>query len=145
MILHYFNSLIQNLYHANFCKIHAMIRRGKIYYENKNMINIINFFSLNYVPDTWQLLIQWNLSKLKQVLGLWCLMPLYPLPLSRGINMVPRWFSLESSWSWSYGIWIYNYLRNQFLSKVWTLFIAKCTRYNIMWWSLSMTCDRTVI
>ena len=29
-----------------------MIRRGKIYYENKNMINIIKKFSLNYVPDT---------------------------------------------------------------------------------------------
>jgi len=41
------------------------------------------------------------------------------------------------SWPWSYGNWIYNYLCNQFLSplKLWvrTLFMARCTRYNIMW------------
>jgi len=39
-------------------------------------------------------------------------------------------------WSWSYGSWIYNYLCNQCLSplKLWvrTLFMARCTRYNIM-------------
>ena len=41
------------------------------------------------------------------------------------------------SWSWSYGSWIYNCLYNQCLSplKFWvrTPFIARCTRYNIMW------------
>jgi len=43
------------------------------------------------------------------------------------------------SWSWSYGSWIYHYLRNQSLSplKLWvrTPFMARCTRYNItgMW------------
>jgi len=41
------------------------------------------------------------------------------------------------SWSWSYGSWIYNYLCNQCLSslKLWvrTLFMGRCTRYNIMW------------
>ena len=40
-------------------------------------------------------------------------------------------------WSWLYGSWIYNYLCNQCLSPlklwVWTLFMARCTRYNIMW------------
>jgi len=39
--------------------------------------------------------------------------------------------------SWSYGSWIYNYLCNHCLSllKLWllTLFMARCTRYNIMW------------
>ena len=41
------------------------------------------------------------------------------------------------SWSWSHGSWIYNYLCNQCLSplKLWVRipFIARCTRYNIMW------------
>ena len=41
------------------------------------------------------------------------------------------------SWLWSYGSWIYNYLCNQCQPslKLWvpTSFMAKCTRYNIMW------------
>ena len=41
------------------------------------------------------------------------------------------------SWSWSYGSWIHNYLCNQCLSplKLWvrTPFMARCTRYNILW------------
>jgi hypothetical protein len=44
---------------------------------------------------------------------------------------------LGLSWSWLYGSWIYNYLCNQCLSplKLWvlTLFMARCTWYNIMW------------
>jgi hypothetical protein len=40
-----------------------------------------------------------------------------------------------SSWSWSYGCWIYNYLCNQSLSplRLWVRvsIIARCTRYNI--------------
>jgi hypothetical protein len=47
------------------------------------------------------------------------------------------------SWSWSYGSWIYNYLCNQCLSplKLWAPIplVARCTRYNIMWKSLSVT------
>ena len=50
------------------------------------------------------------------------------------------------SWSWSYYSWICNYLCNQCLSPltlwVWTPFMARCTQYNIMWYSLSVTCDR---
>ena len=42
-----------------------------------------------------------------------------------------------SSWSWSQGSWIYNYLCNQCLSplKLWVQIplMARCTRYNIMW------------
>ena len=53
------------------------------------------------------------------------------------------------SWLLLYGSWIYNYLCNQCLSplKLWvqTPFIARCTWYNIMWWSLSVTCDRSVV
>jgi len=41
------------------------------------------------------------------------------------------------SWCWSYASWIYNYLCNQCLSSLmlWvrTLFMVRCTRYNIMW------------
>jgi len=40
-------------------------------------------------------------------------------------------------WWWSYGSWIYNYQCNQCLSPLhlWvrTSFMARCTRYNIMW------------
>jgi hypothetical protein len=43
----------------------------------------------------------------------------------------------------------HNYLCNQCLSplKLWdrTLFMARCTRYNNMWSSLSVTCDRSVV
>jgi len=50
-----------------------------------------------------------------------------------------------SSWLWSYGSWIYNFLCNQckWPQTLWvrTLFIARCTRYNIM----SVTCDRWVV
>ena len=53
------------------------------------------------------------------------------------------------SWLWSYGSWIYNYLCNQCLSplKLWvrTPYIARFTKYNIMWWRLSMACDRSVV
>jgi len=55
----------------------------------------------------------------------------------------------ESLWSWSYCSWIYNYLCNQCLSPlklwVWTPYMPRCTRYNIMWWSLSVTYDRSVV
>jgi len=46
-------------------------------------------------------------------------------------------FTQGPSWSWSYSSWIYNYLCNHCLSplKLWirTPFMARCTRYNIMW------------
>jgi hypothetical protein len=45
-------------------------------------------------------------------------------------------------WSWTCGSWIYIYLCNQCLPtlKLWVriLFMARCTRYNIMWSSLSV-------
>jgi hypothetical protein len=55
-------------------------------------------------------------------------------------------FAMQSvkglSWSWSYGVWIYNYLCNQCLSPLtlWvrTRFMGRCTRWNIMWSSLSV-------
>ena len=52
------------------------------------------------------------------------------------------------TWTWSYGSWIFNYLCNQCLSPVtWvrTLFMARCTRCNIMWYSLSVTCNRSMV
>ena len=53
------------------------------------------------------------------------------------------------SWSWSNGSWIYNYLCNQCLSllKLWVriLLMVRCTHYNIMWSSLSVTWDRLVV
>jgi hypothetical protein len=54
-----------------------------------------------------------------------------------------------SPWLWSYGSWIYNYLCNECLSPLtlWvrTPFMTRCTRYNIMWVSLSMTWERSVV
>ena len=53
-----------------------------------------------------------------------------------------------SSWSWSYSL-IYNYLCNQCLSPqklwVWTPFMGRCTQYNIIWYSLSVTCGRSMV
>ena len=47
------------------------------------------------------------------------------------------------SWSWLYDSWIYNYLSNQHLSLlklwVWIPLMARCTRYSIMWYNLSVT------
>ena len=50
---------------------------------------------------------------------------------------------LRPSWSWLYGSWIYNCLCNEYLSTLtlWVRipFMTRCTRYNIMWWSVSVT------
>jgi hypothetical protein len=46
----------------------------------------------------------------------------------------------EPSWSWLYGIWIYNYLCLSPLKLwVWIPHMARCTQYNIMWSSLPVT------
>ena len=53
-----------------------------------------------------------------------------------------------ASWLWLHGSLIYNYLCNQWLSSltwVWIPLKARCTRYNIMWSSLSVTCCRSVV
>ena len=54
-----------------------------------------------------------------------------------------------SSWLWSEGSWIYNYLCNQCISQLsWefeSTFMARCTRCNITWSSLSVTCDKSVV
>ena len=51
--------------------------------------------------------------------------------------------------SWSQSSWIYNYLHNQCLSplQLWVPIplMARCTRHNFMWSSLSVTCDRSVV
>jgi len=53
------------------------------------------------------------------------------------------------SWSWSYGSWISNYLYNQCLLPLSVVSLypaqARCTQYNIMWSSLSVTCNRSVV
>jgi hypothetical protein len=71
------------------------------------------------------------------------LLPSYP------VNKCTITIEYGPSWSWSYGSWIYNYMCNQCLSPiqlwVWTLFMARCTRCNIMWQILSVTCDRSVV
>ena len=53
------------------------------------------------------------------------------------------------SWPWSYGSWIYSHLCNRCLSplKLWVriLLMARCTWYKFTWWSLSVTCGRSVV
>ena len=48
-----------------------------------------------------------------------------------------------------FGSWIYNYLCNQCLSpprvRVQIPLMVRCTQYHIMWKSLSVTCDRSVV
>ena len=70
------------------------------------------------------------------------------LPYEVCISLRQVWGAVNS-WSGLYGGWIYNYSCNQFLSplKLWvrTPFVERCTRYNIMWYSLSVTCDRSVV
>jgi len=61
------------------------------------------------------------------------------------LMILPRFGHCVSGQSWSYGSWICSYLCNQWLSqlKLWFRIplIARCTRYNIMWYSLSVTWD----
>jgi hypothetical protein len=54
-----------------------------------------------------------------------------PAPPEGGYSVLPLF---SKGPSWSCGSWIYNYLCNQCLSwlmRVWTSFMARCTRYNI--------------
>jgi hypothetical protein len=56
---------------------------------------------------------------------------------------------LRPSWSLLYGSWIYNCLCNEYLSTL-TLWVriplmTRCTRYNIMWWSVSVTYGRSLV
>ena len=55
---------------------------------------------------------------------------------------------VEPSWALSYGRWIYNYLCMQCISplKLWVRIsvMAKCTRYNNRWYSLSVTCHTSM-
>ena len=56
--------------------------------------------------------------------------------------------NVEPSWALSYGRWIYNYLCMQCISplKLWVRIsvMAKCTRYNNRWYSLSVTCHTSM-
>jgi hypothetical protein len=72
------------------------------------------------------------------------------------INSSPSFYCLSITWhhnlcrwSWSYGSWIYNYLCNQCLSPpmLWVQIplMVRCSRYNIMWLNLSVTCGRSVV
>jgi hypothetical protein len=72
-----------------------------------------------------------NFLHLTMVLSVfWYLFGIFNLFLHGLVNMGPLW-------SRSYGSWIYNYLSNQCLLPltlwVWTPFMARCTRYHIMW------------
>ena len=70
-------------------------------------------------------------------------------PYESFLLMISIAIILGLSLSWSFGSWINNYLCNQCLSplKLWVRipFMTRCTRYNIMWWSLSVTCNRSVV
>ena len=63
------------------------------------------------------------------------------------IHVLDCWFHSVQG-PWTYGSWIYDYLCNQCISplKLWirTPFMAMCTRINIMWYNLSVTCNSLV-
>jgi hypothetical protein len=74
------------------------------------------------------------------ILSTYCLSKVIYVPLPKS--------SEGPLWSGSYGSWIYNYLCNQCISPL-TLCSnpaqARCIRYNIMWYSLSVTSYRSVV
>ena len=76
---------------------------------------------------------------------IWTFFNFYHKILSFTVKLV---FNGGSLWSWSYDNWIYNYLCNQCLSslKLWIRIplMARCTWYNFMWSSLSVTSHRLV-
>jgi hypothetical protein len=54
---------------------------------------------------------------------------------------------LHPFWTWSFGSWIYNYLCYQRKSPLmlWVRISNQYDVYTIMWYSLSVTCDRSVV
>ena len=73
----------------------------------------------------------------RDLIIVWFHLSMQSLPISIKVLELEVYFI---SIDWSYGSWIYNYLCNQCLSplKLWV-------RYNIMWSSLSVTCDRSMV
>ena len=86
-----------------------------------------NFWAIRYCPDSNRIIALNYMYYNRGCVYVWTLYNI--LMLKPKI----RW----PLWSWLYGSWIYNYLCNQCLSplKLWvrTLFMARCTWYNIMW------------
>jgi hypothetical protein len=110
-----------------------------IRYVSKNvpMLKFPTYYSFH------QLFLKQYIGAMYIGLGLWCWMLLSTiLQLYRGGQFYKL---LGASWSWSYGTcsWIYNYICNQNLSplKLWVRspFMVMCTRYNIIWSSISQT------
>jgi len=57
--------------------------------------------------------------------------------------------TIIEGWSWSYGIWIYSYLHCMQSVHITTDVVSSNLDqgeiYNIMWSSLSVTCDRSMV
>ena len=108
--------------------------------QNFNCLMNVCFFCLNRHDIT--ALVLWCFIKKRA----FCNMRFIVLRASFINISIISWGSLLSL---SYGSWIYNYLCNQYLSplKLWvrTPFMVRCTWYNIMWSSLSVTCDRSEV
>ena len=64
-------------------------------------------------------------------------------------KIYPSIGSKETLLSWSFGSWISHYKCNQCLSTlmlwVWIPLMARCTRYNLIWYICSLVCDRTMV
>ena len=117
---------------------------------------------VQYIPVWLSWILNSFVKSLKHVRCKWAsLLPCYIICMSQFIiilknktDVLLTYFPLRKLCmhirpSWSCGSWIYNYLCNQCRSPpklcVWTPFTSRFTRYNIMWYSLSVTCDRSVV
>ena len=129
-----------------FFPIHEFFKRSKIQIISWHFqVNILFLYNLETVTfSEWQKHGPHSASTLKSLMNV----ALHERRYENLINNYLFVLLLKGS-SWSYGSWIYDYLCNQCLSllKLWgrNPFMAWCTRYNIMWQSLSVTCDRSVV
>ena len=74
------------------------------------------------------------------------------IPPCNGKHFTPYDRQYRPMWPlllWSVGSWISHYKYNQCISllTLWTRipFMARCTRYNFIWYIFSVTCDRTMV
>ena len=129
-----------------------MRRQVKLHFRPSNPNNTVISVEYLFLPRLlWRFGVQYKLikSSFSSTIGIFiidlndiCYYSTFHSNVTNNSNQV-------MSSPWSYRIWIYNYLCNQCLSPLtlWvrTPFMTRCTRYNIMWSSLSVSCGMSVV